>query len=188
MNIELRTDSVIIDGYVNAVERESRPLKSPTGEFVEVIKAGAFKNSLKRKPDVDLLLNHDDRRKLGSTKDKTLELYEDNIGLRAICTIRDHFVITKAQKGQLKGWSFGFTSKTDRVDTLTVPNKRYVEELELFEVSIIDNTMTPAYPSTSIEMRNGQEYLKEVRILKSEKSDIDYEKYKNTVNELKGGQ
>ena len=44
MRIEIRNDSVLIDGYVNAVGRDSRPMRDrKTGErFVEQIVPGAF--------------------------------------------------------------------------------------------------------------------------------------------------
>ncbi len=187
MNIELRTDSVIIEGYVNAVERESKVLKSQLGDFVEVIKSNAFKRSLQRNPNVDLLLNHDTNKKLGSTREGNLELYEDNIGLKAKCEIRDSFVISKARNNQLRGWSFGFISKDDTVDALTTPKKRYVNDLDLFEVSIIDDRAIPAYTANSIEMREGKEYLKEVRTFDFEKSsrDINCDKYKKILEELR---
>lgn len=35
MRIELRNDSVVLDGYVNAVDRDSRPIPSALGKFVE---------------------------------------------------------------------------------------------------------------------------------------------------------
>ena len=38
MNIRIKNDAVEIDGYVNAVERLSRPLKDRLGEFMERIK------------------------------------------------------------------------------------------------------------------------------------------------------
>ena len=41
------------------------------------------------------------------------ELYEDNIGLRAIVEITDSDVIEKAKKKKLRGWSFGFSCNKD---------------------------------------------------------------------------
>ena len=37
MRIEIRNDSVLLDGYVNAVDRESKPIPSVRGKFVEKI-------------------------------------------------------------------------------------------------------------------------------------------------------
>lgn len=109
MRIELRSDNnILIDGYVNAVARDSRIMPSINGEFVEQVVPGTFHKALSRARNVDLLLNHNESRKLGSIIEGNLKLFEDNIGLRAIATITDEEVIEKAIAGKLKGWSFGF--------------------------------------------------------------------------------
>ena len=75
MRIELRADSVLIEGYVNAVARDSRPMRDrDTGQrFVEQIVPGAFRRALEQN-EVDLLLDHDNNRKLGSTQTNFLFL------------------------------------------------------------------------------------------------------------------
>ena len=120
---------------------------------------------MEKRLNVDLLLNHDEKRKLGSTLDGNLELFEDSIGLRAICTITDSEVIEKAKNKQLRGWSFGFYTKKDKWEKFKDGyDKRTVEELDLFEVTIVDNTRNPAYSATSIEMRENEEVLSENRL------------------------
>ena len=116
MKIILREDSVHIEGYVNAIERLSRPLMSRIGRFLERICKGAFFNALKRNDDVKILLNHDPTRVLGSQKQGNLELEEDAIGLRACADITDPEVIKLARQGDLVGWSFGFYDMPDGVD------------------------------------------------------------------------
>ena len=111
MKINIRADSVEIEGYVNAIERNSKPLWSRMGQFIERICKGAFKKALKRNDDVKILLNHDPSRELGSTKQGNLELEEDNIGLKARAIITDKEVVEKARNGDLVGWSFGFTDR-----------------------------------------------------------------------------
>lgn len=193
MNIEFRSDRAVISGYVNCVERESRPLQGTTGKFIEVIKQGAFKRSLERNPNVDLLLNHNTNRLLGSTSAGTLELIEDNIGLKATATITDKEVIEKLRNNKISGWSFGFKL----IDDFVKPKannlvKRYVKALELFEVSLIDETMTPAYASTSVELRNNTECLIEYRYdtnnsIEENIPDIDAEKYNEFLQKIKRG-
>lgn len=198
MRIEIRNDSVILDGYVNAVDRESKPILSIKGRFVEKIKPGAFQRSLERRANVDLLLNHDKNRKLGSTSEGNLELFEDNIGLRAICTVTDADVIEKAKNKQLRGWSFGFYAEKDSWETTENGfEKRTVEELDLFEVTIVDNTRNPAYSATSIEMRDDKEVLTENRVTdfkaitvdesknKEKRTNIDYSKYENEIESFR---
>nr|DAG82886.1 MAG TPA: head maturation protease [Caudoviricetes sp.] len=198
MRIEIRNDSVLLDGYVNAVDRESKPIPSVRGKFVEKIQPGAFQRSLERRDNVDLLLNHNKNRKLGSTSEGNLELFEDNIGLRAICTVTDPEVIEKAKNKELRGWSFGFYSEKDHWEQQENGyEKRTVEQLDLFEVTIVDNTRAPAYIATSIEMRDDKEVLNENRLTefkavtvdeskKEEKrTDIDYSKYENEIENLR---
>lgn len=196
IRIEIRNDSVILDGYVNATGKDSKPIPSLHGKFIEQIKPDAFKKSLEKRDNVDLLLNHDKNRKLGSISDGNLELIEDGIGLRAVCTVTDSVVIEKAKNKQLRGWSFGFYSEKDRwEDTTEGYQRRYVEELDIFEVSIIDDTKSPAYIGTSIEMRDNQEVLSENRSLEVEakiidetrevKQEVNYSKYENLINKFK---
>ena len=116
MKIQIREDSVTIEGYVNAVERASKPLYSRLGRFVEKICAGAFNRALNRAEDVRILLNHDWQRDLGGIKDGNLELEEDNIGLHARATITDPEVIKDARNGDLVGWSFGFDDLPNGVE------------------------------------------------------------------------
>lgn len=180
MRIEIRNDSVIIDGYVNAVARDSRLIPSVKGKFKEQIVPKAFQRALEKTENVDILLNHDKKRKLGSISQGNLELFEDNIGLRAIATITDSEVIEKARNKQLRGWSFGFYADKDRWEDLEDGiQRRYVEELELTEVSIIDNTKLPAYSATSIETRADKELLNEIRTLDLEARTVDNTKKVN---------
>lgn len=159
MQINIREDSVEIDGYVNAVERLSKPLNSRIGKFRERIKAGAFKRAIERNDDIHVLLNHNPDRDLGSTKQGNLELHEDNIGLRAKATISDADVVAKAKRGDLVGWSFGFSDRD--VDTRDEDGMmtRDVKDLDLYEVSILDRSKVPAYDGTLIQARdaNGAE-------------------------------
>lgn len=195
MRIEIRNDSVVLDGYVNVVDRESKPIPSVKGKFIEKIKPGAFQRSLEKRANVDLLLNHDKNRKLGSTSEGNLELFEDNIGLRAICTVTDPDVIDKAKNKELRGWSFGFYAEKDKLESVENGyERRVVEELDLFEVSIVDNTKNPAYAGTSIEMRDDNEVFIENRTTefkavtvheKREESNTYYEKLKNRSEKIK---
>lgn len=160
MRISIRADHVEISGYVNAVERPSKVLHDRSGDFIETMKEGAFKKALARNDNVRVLLNHDKKRDLGGTKDGNLELEEDNIGLRARAKIYDKDVIDKARKGDLVGWSFGFT---DRDVDKTYDEKgllhRAVKDLDLEEVSILDRRRTPAYKGTLIMARDDKEIL-----------------------------
>lgn len=162
MRIEIRGNQVLLDGYVNAVDRESRILPSPRGRFKEKIMPKTFEKALMKNDSVELRFNHDANRKLGSTKEGNLELREDNIGLRAIATVSDEEVIEKAKKGELRGWSFGFIdNKPNWEDGEDGIQRRVLEDIDLLEVSILDKT--PAYIATSIEARGEETCISEHR-------------------------
>lgn len=161
MKIKIRADSVEIEGYVNAVERASKPLMSRIGKFIERICAGAFKKALKRAEDVHILLNHDWTRDLGSIRKGNLELEEDAIGLHARARITDPEVIESAKRGDLVGWSFGFMDRDVENAMEDGLPLRKVRDLDLFEVSLLDKRMTPAYNGTLVATRsvNGEEEI-----------------------------
>ena len=167
MRVEIRNDSVFISGYVNAVERLSKPIRETlhgkVRTFLERIKAGVFRTALKRNKNVLVLLNHDNTRVLASTEDGNANLEEDNIGLRAEITITDEEVVQKARDGKLSGWSFGFIANDDVLTTEGNDEIRTVTDLELLEVSILDDTKAPAYYGTSIESREGGAKMVEIR-------------------------
>ena len=162
IQIEIRNDSIELTGYVNAVARESRVLPSIKGRFIEQITPKTFERALDKADNVNLFFNHKEDRKLGSTKDGNLKLYEDNIGLYAKCTVYDEEVINKAKENRLTGWSFGFISNKDSwKDSEDGIQRRFIEDMDLLEVSILD--CTPAYYATSLEMRGEESFVKELR-------------------------
>lgn len=192
MQIRVKGDSVEIEGYVNAVERKSKPLWSRIGQFVERICKGAFKRALERNDNVRILLNHDPTRDLGGTKDGNLELNEDNIGLHARAVITDPEVVEKARNGDLVGWSFGFYDREveQRTDEDGFP-LRNVRDLDLEEVSILDNTTTPAYDGTLVAVRSeessiffGETFADEIHIRAEEQPNTEeVPKQQETVEE-----
>lgn len=193
MNIEVRENSVVISGYVNAVERWSKPIKAnlrgKMQSFIEKIKAGTFSNALKRNSNVKVLLNHNAERELANTENGTAQLKEDNIGLRAEVTITDAEVVEKAKNNKLVGWSFGFYANADEVNQQDTVATRTVTDMDLLEVSILDDTKSPAYYGTSIETRSEGEKEFEIRSTVEEteteqrEATVDIEKLANLVAE-----
>ena len=159
-------NEVTIEGYVNAVERNSKPLFERGMRFVERIAAGAFAKAIRKAPVVSVLLNHNPNRELGNTNG-TLELEEDNIGLKARFTTSDPEVVADANNGDLVGWSFGYRDVPGGTEQLfdaeTGLPLRKVNDLELFEVSILNRKKTPAYAGTLVNVReDGSEDKTEV--------------------------
>lgn len=201
MNIIIRADDTVeIDGYVNAVERLSKPLTDRNGTFVERICKGAFKKALGRADDVRILLNHNWDRDLGGLADKNLELNEDAIGLHARATIKDADVVKKARNGDLVGWSFGFTDRDVENGEEKGLALREVKDLDLYEVSLIDRSKIPAYDGTLVAVRTADESKAlnisdvtelSVRVTEEKKEEpkpkeVDYTEYKKMISEMKG--
>lgn len=157
MKIEVRAGNAVhIEGYVNAVERDSHIITVPSiGQCVEQIRAGVFDKALRAASDVMMLENHDETRKLGSISEGNLKLYEDNIGLRAIADIVDADIADKARRKMLKGWSFGFICTDSEIEQRAgnVP-RRIVKGMMLSEVSLIDGAYKPCYNGTLVEVRS----------------------------------
>lgn len=212
MKIEIRADSVEIEGYVNAVGRDSRRITNEYGEqFVEQVQPGAFAKALNAASEpIAILLDHDAKRKLGDTSDNLI-LEEDSIGLHAKATVTDPEVIELARNKKLRGWSFGFFALDEKVsyDYDNHVERHVITELDLVEVSIIDDTMRPVYAGTSISARADEERhmlcraldSDEIRYILSEtranaeetktetkketKEVVDYSKYHDAINTLR---
>lgn len=205
MQIRFLEESVEISGYVNAVERNSKPLLSRIGKFVERICKGAFSSALRRNDDVLLLLNHDRERVLASQRRGNLELHEDNIGLHAVAMVTDPEVVAEARNGELVGWSFGFFDTEDGVemgyDEDTGLPVRKVRDLDLLEVSVLDRNMSPAYEGTLVMARSADEKdvfigencsedpeeRSEEQPIQTESEAIDYTIYEGWIREMKEG-
>ena len=199
MKIEIRNDRAVVSGYVNAVGRDSRPITDVRGKFVEQIEPGAFRASLERSENVDLLLNHDKSMVYASTKDGSLKLTEDSIGLRAEAVLTDAEMIRKARSGEFRGWSFGMyvgdSAMEERAEGIP---RRHVKSLNMFEVSLIDKSRIPCYVGTSVECRaEGEDVLAELRyseeepeIIEEERSEpevVDYSAVDDVISELRYG-
>lgn len=206
MDITLREDKVEIEGYVNAVERNSKPLLSRMGKFIERICKGAFKRAIERNDDIHILLNHDWNRDLGSTKKGNLELYEDSIGLKARAIITDPEVVEKAKNGDLVGWSFGFSDVDVENGFENGLPTRAIKDLDLYEVSILDREKIPAYEGNLITARSDEkiQYRSEPLLVRLDIKNIvsttraetdhlpdpiidkiDYSKYEKIIQEIK---
>jgi HK97 family phage prohead protease len=195
MSVEIRSDAVLLDGYVNAVGRDSRILTDRTGKkFVEQIVPGTFQRALEKGNNVEIDLNHN--RVLGSRETGEVELYEDAIGLRAKALISDPEVRSLARNNRLTGWSFEFIPKDQTIEPTDNPEieRRYLKDIYLKAVSIL--SVTPAYIATSIEARSENAEAYEVRALETDVEvteirnndvEISYDLYEKQIELLKLG-
>jgi HK97 family phage prohead protease len=140
-----------IRGYAAMFNSMSHDL----GGFREVIAPGAFADVLARGADVRLLYNHDDGAVMARTKSGTLELVEDEMGLRiwARVDMADtdvQRVIPKMMRADVDQMSFAFTVEKDEWDESNGYPLRTIRSVgELFEVSIVP---FPAYEATKAEV------------------------------------
>lgn len=177
MNIRVIGDSrAEISGYVNAVERNSKVLRDRYGDtFVERICKGAFKRALDRAENVNLMLNH--KKVLASTKEGTLSLYEDAIGLHARAVVTDPETVSQAKRGDLVGWSFGFYDMPDGVIKSEEKGIRLreVKDLDLKEVTLVNREKVPAYDGTLVNVRTADDELLNVSDLTITEAKVEVE-------------
>lgn len=154
--------SLKVGGYINVTERESEMLynKKNGKWFKEIMKKGVFKRAIERAgQNIPLLFEHDWNKQLASLEEGTLELREDNIGLRFDAVIKDESIYEQVKAGIINSCSFGFRALAEEVESInTRLEKRFVSAIELLEVSLVKN---PAYVGSLCETRSYEEELKE---------------------------
>jgi len=162
-NLSTRDDtennSRIVTGY--AAVFNSRTLLWEGLE--EVISPGAFSRALSSS-DVRCLFDHDWSKVLGRTKSGTLRLEEDDRGLKFEVELPNTTVandlIESMNRGDINQCSFGFIPTEETWDYNTDPVLRTVNEVDLFEVSIVS---LPAYQDTEAALaRSKQEVQQDI--------------------------
>lgn len=192
MKIIIRANSVHIEGYVNAVERLSKPIKERMGTFRERVSVGTFGKALKRASDVRILENHNMERDLGGIKDGNLHLEEDAIGLKAVTDIYDARAIEDAKAGNFIGWSFGFFPIESRdTEEEGMPIKE-LKEIDLVEVSLLTRDHIPAYDGTLVAVRDheekmalGDSMMADSVEIREEESEAQEEAVKEALEEIR---
>jgi len=149
-NVEARSEDgeMRLSGYAAVFNEPSLPLP-----FREYIAPGAFRKTLQETPDVRLLINHEGL-PLARTKNGTMTLTEDEIGLRFDAVLADtsesRDLYKLINRGDVDQMSFAF-----RVIRQKWNGDR--SERTLTEVSLADGDVSvvtyPAYPATSVEAR-----------------------------------
>jgi HK97 family phage prohead protease len=125
--------------------------------FVEVIAPGAFARTLKERPDVRALFNHDTSAVLGRTKSGTLTLAEDEVGLAFACNLPDtqvgRDVKVSVGRGDIDGCSFGFVVIDATLELRPAkPAVRTLLDVELIEIT--PAVTFPAYEDTEVYLRS----------------------------------
>lgn len=167
------TNSLILEGYITNFNEVTELW---TG-YYEKIDPGAFNETLQDGHNIVLLYHHDIKKPLASTRNLTLELTVDSIGLRFKATLNNNVSYAKdvyelIRSGEIRGCSFGFNCIEDSVtynsenDSLT----RTLLKLDLGEVSVLIN---PQYEDTSVMTRAQEIKAEEREKLKTEKELLE---------------
>jgi uncharacterized protein len=126
------------------------------GEFREMLAPGCFARTLRDKPDIVMILDHDTGRVVGRTTARTLSLHEDGTGLRFDLdpdptTPSGQEAIGTVRRGDVRGCSFGFRVRSEEwQDGGNRLPLRIIKDVDLFEVTL---TAFPAYGDTSASFR-----------------------------------
>ena len=148
---EFRADSEgkTLEGYASVFDSET-----DMGEFREVISPGAFTKTL-QEADVRCLWNHNADIVLGRNKSGTLELSEDETGLKIKCLPSENSqqardCVDAVKRGDVSQMSFGFYPMKDEWTGDGDKPLRIIREAALFDVSPVTY---PAYEETTISLR-----------------------------------
>jgi HK97 family phage prohead protease len=127
------------------------------GQFVEVVRPGAFAASLRtNQGGILALYAHERRSVLGRVSAGTLRLQEDHRGLAFEVDLPDTTVgrdlAVLVQRGDVAGCSFGFVVPPggDRWESRADKPLRELRSVDLHEITI---TSTPAYRDTTVAVR-----------------------------------
>lgn len=153
-----------VGGYA-AVFNRAVKIETYVGAFNEEIAPGAFSSSIAG-GDIRALWSHNTDIVIGRTKNGSLTLREDNVGLAFELTMPNTTDGKNAYElirgGYVTGVSFGFSIKKEewrKADKGELDNRRILD-VELFEIS---PTAFPAYEQTSVAARSTEEALKEAQ-------------------------
>lgn len=129
--------------------------------WIESIAPGAFARALASGQDVKVLWNHNPDIVLGSTGNKTADLWEDQRGLPGGVEINEQDqdaknAYARVDRGDVNGCSFGFeiSKMEESWDDDGTYRTRILEVYPLFEVS---PCTFPAYTQTSVTARAKEE-------------------------------
>lgn len=147
----------VIEGYAALFNSDSQDL----GGFVERIAPGAFNDALKSS-DIRALFNHDPNFVLGRMKAGTLEVSEDERGLKIRNTPPDtqwaRDLVTSMRRGDVDQMSFAFRVGTDEWEKRGGTVYRTI--LTVSELLDVSPVTYPAYPDTTVAARSMEAWAK----------------------------
>lgn len=183
---ENESGNSVIEGHAAVFDSWSETLGG-IFPFQEIVRKGAFNESIGR-DDIRALFNHDPNYVLGRNRAGTLELVEDDVGLRVRITPPDTTWAKDLQasirRGDITQMSIGFIVEDDKWSTRDGMDVREIRKVQLFDVSPVT---FPAYTATDVGVRAMEEYngYKAEQRSKAEEAEKTAEKAKQQAK-LKG--
>ncbi len=162
-NLEIRAKqnddgSISMSGYAAVFESRSVVMWDwGVGSFVEEVARGAFTKTIEE-ADVRLLINHDPNLILARTRSETLDLSEDDTGLKVEArmgpTTYAQDLAISMRRGDISQMSFAFrTIKDEWAETEDGMPLRRLLEVALNDASVVTY---PAYPATEASARSAE--------------------------------
>ena len=156
--------SEVKDGQIEYKEFKLENLDEMTGVFTgvasimgmedlggDIIEDGAFEKTLKDNPVVPILLQHDSREVIG---EGVMEVSGKKLLVKGQLDMDDPVAVRalgKLKKRLLKGLSIGFQSLRVTYEETKDKYIRHIQELKLWEVSIVTFPMLPKAQVTSVK-------------------------------------
>ena len=190
----------IVEGLAAVYDQETR-IADIFGEFVEVIRAGAFDET--DFDDVRLLVNHDfngialarSRRNNKSDKPNTMQLFVDENGVNIKADLdtenneQARALYSAISRGDMDGMSFCFYVSEDNQRWSKKDGVDYREILKVDKVIEVSAVNFPAYGGTNINSRSldsDRRALENARaLLDNGAKSVDY-KTRNTISKYIG--
>jgi HK97 family phage prohead protease len=151
LEIRLTADGKLeLSGYASVFNVEY-----DMGWYTEIVRTGAFTKTLAGRPDVQLLVNHEGL-PLARTKSETLELSEDDYGLKVMGQLDAEDpdaqnLKRKMDRGDLDEMSFGFWTIRQQWDEDYEVRELLEVRIDRGDVSVVN---FGANPSTSVTLRS----------------------------------
>ena len=177
MKVEVRNGKIIIDGYVNAVERTSKVLCDTRGQFVERIRSGVFQRALEKaeKQDKDkyeifeeeqeknAIISYNELKKsfdkLYSENEKIQYLEDDEIPINIEELYKIKETNEESNKVELKDLS---DIKKSSQTTSTFKNSPYISPVYGIQEPPIETKRVP-----DIEIESANQFLQTLKELKN---------------------
>lgn len=145
-------DTLTLEGYASVFETPYEMYGGPPYGWNELVDSGAFDKTLREKPDVQLLINHDGM-PLARTKSGTLLLAADKTGLHVKAQLEPRSVTVQElnlamDRGDIDEMSFAFRVVRQEWDEEYTERRLLEVSIHKGDVSVVNYGANPATSAT----------------------------------------